>query len=59
MHKPFPIYLDYAATTPLDPRVIKILRETLESPDLFGNAASQHDYGWHAAELIEAVLKLR
>jgi cysteine desulfurase len=54
MHKPLPLYLDYAASTPLDPRVIKVLRETLESPDLFGNASSQHYYGWRAAELIEA-----
>ena len=53
MHKSFPIYLDYAASTPLDPRVVKVLRETIESSALLGNAASQHYYGWSASEHIE------
>jgi cysteine desulfurase len=48
----FPIYMDYSATTPIDPRVadkmIPYLREQ------FGNAASRsHMYGWTAEKAIE------
>lgn len=47
-----PIYLDYSATTPVDPRVadkmIPYLRES------FGNPASRsHAYGWNAEEAVE------
>jgi len=47
-----PIYLDYSATTPVDPRVadamIPFLRES------FGNPASRsHAYGWTAEEAVE------
>lgn len=48
----FPIYLDYQATTPLDPRVGDAM-----SPywtDFFGNPHSKdHQYGWDAAESVE------
>lgn len=46
------IYFDYAATTPLDPRVIKVMTACMESE--FGNAASRsHAFGWTAQALIE------
>jgi cysteine desulfurase len=48
-----PIYLDYAASTPLDPHVLAKMRECLEQDDLFGNAASKHFYGKRALEIIE------
>jgi cysteine desulfurase len=40
-----PAYLDYAATTPLDPRVAAAMSECLTQGDLFGNPASAHYYG--------------
>ena len=48
----FPIYMDYSATTPVDPRVadkmIPFLREQ------FGNPASRsHMYGWSAEAAVE------
>jgi len=47
-----PLYFDYAATTPLDPRVIEKMVECM-SVD-FGNPASRsHAYGWKAEELVE------
>jgi cysteine desulfurase len=50
-----PIYLDYSATTPVDPRVAKTMCRYLTMEDgLFGNAASRsHQYGWDAEEAIE------
>jgi len=50
-----PIYLDYSATTPVDPRVAKAMCSYLTMEDgLFGNAASRsHQYGWDAEEAIE------
>ncbi len=47
-----PIYLDYQATTPLDPRVFAAMRPFLE--EHFGNPHSaEHAYGWIAHEAVE------
>ncbi|WP_374341307.1 IscS subfamily cysteine desulfurase [Methyloversatilis sp.] len=47
-----PIYLDYAATTPVDPRVVGKMLPWLF--DNFGNPASRsHAYGWAAEEAVE------
>jgi len=53
-----PIYLDYAATTPTDPRVAKKMCEYLDVDGIYGNAASRsHIYGWQAEEAIEIARK--
>jgi cysteine desulfurase len=50
-----PIYLDYSATTPVDPRVAEKLCACLTLDGEFGNPASRsHQYGWHAEEAVEA-----
>ncbi len=47
------IYLDYNATTPLDPRVIDAMRPCWQ--EHFGNPASTtHAFGWAAAALVDA-----
>lgn len=47
----FGIYLDYAATTPVDPKVASAMSEFLTSDGVFGNPhSSTHHYG-HAASL--------
>ncbi|TFH73499.1 IscS subfamily cysteine desulfurase [Gammaproteobacteria bacterium LSUCC0112] len=49
-----PIYLDYAATTPVDPRVVKRMSECLSMDGFFGNPASRaHIYGWQAEQEVE------
>lgn len=48
-----PIYLDYAATTPVDPRVAKAMSDCLTQEGVFGNAASKHGYGKAASDLID------
>ena len=48
-----PIYLDYAATTPLDPRAAKKMQECFTQEGIFGNPASLHVYGKAAREAVE------
>ena len=49
-----PIYLDYAATTPVDPRVAEKMMECLTMDGNFANPASRsHIYGWQAEEAVE------
>ncbi len=49
-----PIYLDYAATTPVDPRVAARMMQFLTLDGDFGNPASRsHGYGWQAEEAVE------
>lgn len=49
-----PIYLDYAATTPVDPRVAEEMMKSLTMDGTFGNPASRsHKYGWQAEELVD------
>jgi cysteine desulfurase len=48
-----PVYLDYSATTPVDPRVVDAMIPFLRED--FGNPASRsHAYGWKAEEAVEA-----
>jgi len=50
-----PVYLDYAATTPVDPRVAAAMAECLTQEGAFGNPGSaSHDYGDAANALVEA-----
>jgi len=49
-----PIYLDYSATTPVDPRVAAKMIECLTIEGNFGNPASRsHAFGWKAEEAVE------
>ena len=54
MKKNNTIYLDYASTTPVDPRVASKMMEFLTVDGEFGNPASRsHRYGWKADEAVE------
>lgn len=49
-----PIYFDYAATTPADPRVAEKMMQFLTLDGQFGNAASRsHRFGWQAEEAVD------
>ncbi len=53
-----PIYLDYSATTPVDPRVADKMRQFLTPDGEFGNPASRsHSFGWHAEEAVDEARK--
>ena len=48
------VYLDYAATTPVDPRVVEVMMRHLGPEGTFANPASRsHLYGWLAEEAVE------
>lgn len=48
-----PIYFDYMATTPVDSRVARKMADYLTMDGCFGNSASNHVYGWAAAEAVQ------
>lgn len=49
-----PIYLDYAATTPADPRVASKMMQFLTLDGTFGNPASRsHRFGWQSEEAVD------
>ncbi|MBK8103375.1 MAG: IscS subfamily cysteine desulfurase [Cellvibrionales bacterium] len=49
-----PIYFDYSATTPVDPRAAKKMMDCLTLDGNFGNPASRsHLFGWKAEEAVE------
>ncbi len=49
-----PVYLDYAATTPVAPEVAVRMAQCLTLDGTFANPASRsHIYGWQAEELVE------
>ncbi len=48
------IYMDYSATTPVDPRVAELMCACLTPDGKFGNPASRsHQFGWDADEAVE------
>jgi cysteine desulfurase len=46
-----PVYMDHHATTPVDPRVLEAMMPHFSS--VFGNAASQHAFGWEANAAVD------
>ncbi|PSW19680.1 IscS subfamily cysteine desulfurase [Photobacterium sanctipauli] len=49
-----PIYFDYSATCPVDPRVAEAMMQCLTMDGNFGNPASRsHRYGWQAEEAVD------
>ena len=49
-----PIYMDYSATTPVDPRVAELMCSYLTPDGKFGNPASRsHRFGWDADDAVE------
>ncbi len=49
-----PIYFDYLATTPVDPRVAEKMLQCLTIEGNFGNPASRsHGFGWRAEQAVE------
>jgi cysteine desulfurase len=54
LNSPRPVYLDYAATTPVDPRVAAIMNACLTDSGTFGNPSSAHVYGAEADARVSA-----
>ncbi|KRT54527.1 IscS subfamily cysteine desulfurase [endosymbiont of Ridgeia piscesae] len=53
-----PIYMDYSATTPVDPRVAELMCSFLTPDGDFGNPASRsHSFGWTADEAVSRARK--
>ena len=53
-----PVYLDYSATTPVDPRVAEKMAQCLTLDGMFGNPASRsHVFGWKAEAAVENARK--
>lgn len=53
-----PIYFDYSATTPVDPRVAKAMCDCLTMDGNFGNPASRsHQFGWDAEKAVDEARK--
>ncbi|WP_288367709.1 IscS subfamily cysteine desulfurase [uncultured Marinobacter sp.] len=53
-----PVYMDYAATTPVDPAVADEMMRYLTLEGVFGNPASRtHAYGWQAEAAVETARK--
>ena len=49
-----PVYMDYSATTPVDPRVAEKMMKCLTLDGVFGNPASRsHAHGWAAEDLVK------
>lgn len=54
MNVNLPIYMDYSATTPVDPRVAEKMMHYLTLQGVFGNPASRsHKFGWEAEHAVE------
>jgi cysteine desulfurase len=52
------IYMDYSATTPVDPRVIEQMVQYMGPDAAFGNPASRsHQFGWEAEDAVELARK--